>query len=232
MNTWSEINVSLDGVRLDNAQLEFLGAQSVEIAHHPDGTRKPRCPCGYSGECASLVGDVPASRQVGYAHAFAVAHIRDAHQRRGCRAAHDAAWKGDGMKLRDTPENRVTAAILAATTADVDWLRNPAGGVVTKSGHDMRIGLGGVLGTSDWIGIVRRTGRVFALELKAPGKKPDLRVLDHHIRARDYCPGPCSHARCRVVHQELFLRRIRAAGGLGCFADCVEDVQRELRRAA
>lgn len=132
------------------------------------------------------------------------------------------------MRLRDTPENRVVAAIMRATSARVDWLRNPAGVGTMKSGVTMRIGLGGILGTSDWIGIVRATGRIFALETKAPGKKPDIVALDKTIRAGDYCPNECSHTKCRLVHQELFLRRIRASGGLACFADCVADVEREL----
>ncbi len=132
------------------------------------------------------------------------------------------------MKLRDTPENRVVHAVMLATSERVDWLRNPAGVGTMKSGITMRIGLGGILGTSDWIGIVRASGRFFALETKAPGKKPDLVELDKKIRAGDYCPTECDHPKCRLVHQELFLRRVRASGGLACFADCVADVEREL----
>lgn len=132
------------------------------------------------------------------------------------------------MKLRDTPENRVVQAVMLATSERVDWLRNPAGVGTMKSGITMRIGLGGILGTSDWIGIVRASGRFFALETKAPGKKPDLVELDKKIRAGDYCPTECDHPKCRLVHQELFLRRVRAAGGIGCFADCVADVETQL----
>jgi len=132
------------------------------------------------------------------------------------------------MRLKDTPENRVVVSIMRATTDRVDWFRNPAGVATMKSGVTMRIGLGGILGTSDWIGIVRASGRFFALETKAPGKKPDLVELDKKIRAGDYCPTECDHPKCRLVHQELFLRRVRASGGLACFADCVADVEREL----
>ena len=135
------------------------------------------------------------------------------------------------MKLRATPENIVTADILRATTPRVDWQRNATGRAQLPSGLWIRYGLGGILGTSDWIGVVRATGRIFALEVKAPGEKPDLERVDKAIRANSYCPDSCQHALCHVVHQELYLRRIRAAGGLGCFADCVADVERELETA-
>lgn len=134
------------------------------------------------------------------------------------------------MRLRDTPENRVTASILLHTSTRVDWQRNPTGRVQLPSGVWLRYGLGGILGTADWIGIVRATGTFFAREDKAPGQKPDMARLSKVIAAQEYCPDACRHALCHLVHQELYLRRVRDAAGIGIFADCVADVEAQLAR--
>jgi hypothetical protein len=124
------------------------------------------------------------------------------------------------VRLPNTPENRATALILSATADRVDWLRNPSGMGLTMSGTQMLFGLGGVPGSSDWVGIVRATGRAFFLEVKALGKVPDPARLALWIDTKHYCPPhTCKHERCRLVYQELFLRRGRASGAIAMFAD-------------
>jgi predicted dehydrogenase len=52
-----------------------------------------------------------------------------------------------------------------------------------NSNYISNMSLGGKPGGSDWIGIERATGRFIALEVKAPGKKPNLLVIDALIKA-------------------------------------------------
>ena len=132
------------------------------------------------------------------------------------------------MKLPMTPENLVIAEVLCATSDKLDWWRNPTGNATMPSGVKMRFGLGGLLGTPDWIAIERASGRAWFVEFKAPGEKPNLVAIDRHIRAKDFCPGPCRHERCHLVHQELCLRRARDSGAVGIFADCLDDILKEL----
>lgn len=134
------------------------------------------------------------------------------------------------MRMRATPENVVTASTIRATADRLDWYRNPSGNATMPSGVKMRFGLGGELGTPDWLAVERRNGRAWFVEFKAPGNKPDMVKVGKDIDAGNYCPGPCRHDRCHVVHQELCLRRARAAGAVGIFADCIADVERELSR--
>lgn len=135
------------------------------------------------------------------------------------------------MKFRATPENLATVDMLRGTTRLIDWDRNPAGMATLPSGVKIRFGLGGVLGTPDWVGQVIGTGRAIFVETKRFGGKPDLAVLDRLIKAGDYCPSDCHHAKCHLVHQELFLRRKRANGSIALFADCAADVLRALETA-
>jgi hypothetical protein len=138
------------------------------------------------------------------------------------------------MRMKLTPENRITALCVSATSDKLDWWRNPSGCAPMPSGVQMRFGLGGLLGSPDWIAIERppskHPGRAWFVEFKAPGKKPDLLQIHKLILARDYCPQACRHAVCHVVHQELALMRARASGAVAMFVDCVEDITRELSK--
>ena len=132
------------------------------------------------------------------------------------------------MRLKDTPENRVTAAITLATCDRVDWMRNDIG-CADYGTSRVQYGVGG-RGGSDYLGIVRpphkHAGKLFAREDKA--NKPDVAAIDARIASSDYCPGSCKHERCRLVYQRLFHIRVKRCGGLACFADCVEDILKEL----
>lgn len=103
----------------------------------------------------------------------------------------------------DTPENRVTQRVLLATRHLVAWMRNNRG-VADFGDRKVEYGLG--KGSSDYVGIVRATGRFIACEMKAPGKNP-------------------------TPEQDRFLRGVRAAGGIGVVAYGAEDVLRALTDA-
>lgn len=97
----------------------------------------------------------------------------------------------------DTPENRVTQAVLLGTRHLVAWMRNNTG-IATYGGSKVWYGVGG-RGGSDYIGIVRATGQFICLEVKAPGK-------------------------VATPAQERFIEDVKKAGGLGVVAYGVEDV--------
>jgi hypothetical protein len=104
----------------------------------------------------------------------------------------------------DTPENRVTQAVLLGTRHLVAWMRNNTG-VATYGSSKVWYGVGGK-GGSDYIGIVRSTGQFIACEMKAPGKEPTREQLH-------------------------FIEDVKKAGGLGVVAYGVDDVLGVLGRS-
>jgi hypothetical protein len=137
------------------------------------------------------------------------------------------------LKLSDTPENRVVVATLTALAAVLDPMRNDIG-CADYGTSRVPYGVGG-RGGSDYICIIRpphpQAGRFVAIEFKAPGHKPDLAKLDARIASKDFCPGTCSHERCRLVYQRIFHLRVIADGGIALFADCPADVLQALEAA-
>lgn len=103
---------------------------------------------------------------------------------------------------KDTPEARVTREVLLSTRHLVAWMRNNQG-VADFGGHKVRYGVGGV-GGSDYIGIVRGTGRFIACEMKAPGEKP-------------------------TPEQLKFIEAVNNAGGIGVVAREPKDVLERLK---
>lgn len=137
------------------------------------------------------------------------------------------------MRLVNTPENRVVAASLLGTKGLV-WLERNDVGMADYGSSRVPYGVGG-RGGSDYIGSVlpphRNAGRYLAVEFKRLGGKPDERELSRRLAAKDYCPGPCKHERCKLVYQWLFILKARAAGGIALFADCPEDIIRAVEAA-
>lgn len=113
---------------------------------------------------------------------------------------------------RDTPENRVTQSVLLATAAEVAWMRNNTGVAdfnplcphcgqrkdARRGPCKVAYGVGGD-GGSDYLGIVRGTGRLVALELKSDTGRA-------------------------TPEQLAFLDRCRRLGGLAVLARCPADV--------
>jgi len=118
---------------------------------------------------------------------------------------------------RDTPENRATQRVLLATAAEVCWFRNNQGvadfnPVCPHCGtrRDPRrgeskvvYGVGGK-GGADYLGIVRKTGRFIAAELKSA----DGRATPEQLAFLDMC---------------------RRAGALAVLARVPEDVLEVIR---
>lgn len=108
-------------------------------------------------------------------------------------------------------ERDIQDSIIVVTSCDVDWYRNNVGAYDAnpecphchrrkQSGGPrwIRFGIGGK-GGSDLIGILRRSGRLIACEVKRPGQTPRQ-------------------------DQEDFLARVSASGGISLCASSAEMV--------
>lgn len=87
-----------------------------------------------------------------------------------------------------------------AATGKVLLFRNNVG-VGEFQGQRVRFGL--LRGSSDLIGLIKPSGRFFALEVKRPGKKP-------------------------TKEQEMFMKLVRSFGGHAACVDSVEKAVLEL----
>lgn len=94
------------------------------------------------------------------------------------------------------------------TKTDLLLMRNSVGMAkhTNDDGFTRHVRYGLCKASSDLVGVLRPSGRWFALEVKAPGKKP-------------------------TEDQHLWLELIRSYGGFACWVDNVDDAMAALVRA-
>lgn len=112
---------------------------------------------------------------------------------------------GRAKTLRINPETVLMVTIQSMLSRDPDivvW-RNNVGVLTDRRGIPVKYGL--CVGSSDLIGISSRHGRMFALEVKMPGKSP-------------------------TKEQVAFMALVRKMGGFATVVTSIEDAEKAIER--